>query len=362
MTEEKVSIKILGAGRVGIAVSLMLEELNARRDLGWRISLVDNNPDLGLVRDLRDVKVITDEIKSATTVICCLPVSVMRAVKPGMICANHGVNYIDITEDVDLSLMHRTYGAVAESNGSVLMPQCGLAPGIINIAAGSIYRRFADGEENGCLDLFLRVGALPLFPTNSLKYGLTWSLEGLINEYINPCDAIEGWKRVRVPALEDLEELMIAGVHLEAFSTSGGLGSLAQSLKGKVRNLNYKSVRYPGHHHLIKFMLQELALSRKKIEGLLRNTLPQVSDDVVYISVIGKGVVNGQAKHEVWSTAVTGKRGLTALQLTTALGASAMVENIHVNGFSRKGLVLQEDLDLTAVIFGSDINNQWNVF
>ena len=83
----------------------------------------------------------------------------------------------------------------------------------------------------------MRVGALPQYPSNALNYNLTWSTDGLINEYIEPCEAIVEGRLVTMPAMEEREEFSLDGVTYEAFNTSGGLGTLAKSLEGRVRTM-----------------------------------------------------------------------------------------------------------------------------
>src|SRR6202000_494118 len=98
----------------------------------------------------------------------------------------------------------------------------------------------------------MRVRALPLYPSNALNYNLTWSTDGVINEYDEPCEAIvDGELRESAP-LEELEEFSLDGIRYEAFNTSGGLGTLCETLNGQVRTLNYRTVRYPGHRNIMK--------------------------------------------------------------------------------------------------------------
>ena len=108
------------------------------------------------------------------------------------------------------------------------------------------------------------VGALPLFPSNALKYNLTWSTAGLINEYCNPCEAIYDGELREVLPLEGYEQFSLDGVTYEAFNTSGGLGTLCETLKGKVDNLSYKTIRYPGHCELVKLLVNDLRLGKRR--------------------------------------------------------------------------------------------------
>src|SRR4029079_10385069 len=140
-----------------------------------------------------------------------------------------GVNYFDLTEDVETTRRVREIAAKAR-DGQIFMPQCGLAPGFISIVANYLTKRVDPVET-----VRMRVGALPLFPTGALKYNLTWSTDGLINEYINPCEAIQDGRIVELQPLEGYEQCLLDGVRYEAFNTSGGLGTLCETLDGRVR-------------------------------------------------------------------------------------------------------------------------------
>ncbi len=110
----------------------------------------------------------------------------------------------------------------------------------------------------------MRVGALPQYPSNALNYNLTWSTDGLINEYIEPCEAIVEGRLIAVPAMEEREEFSLDGVTYEAFNTSGGLGTLAKTLEGRVRTMNYRTIRYPGHQAIIKALLNDFNLKNRR--------------------------------------------------------------------------------------------------
>src|SRR5690606_1904430 len=139
---------------------------------------------------------------------------------------NTGTHYFDLTEDVHAT---KTIMELAKDAKTAFMPQCGLAPGFIGIAARSLAARFDSVRE-----VKMRVGALPEFPTNSLKYNLTWSVDGLVNEYCHPCEAIRNGRLQLVQPMEGLEHFSLDGVEYEAFNTSGGLGTLCDTLSGKV--------------------------------------------------------------------------------------------------------------------------------
>src|SRR5690606_2973075 len=134
-----------------------------------------------------------------------------------------GAHYLDLTEDVAST---RVVKRLAQGAATASIPQCGLAPGFITIVAADLCRRFEILH-----DVRMRVGALPKYPSNALNYNLTWSTDGLINEYCEPCEAIVEGELVEVPPLEEREEFSLDGVTYEAFNTSGGLGTLCETLK-----------------------------------------------------------------------------------------------------------------------------------
>ncbi len=147
-------------------------------------------------------------------------------------------HYFDLTEDVAVTQGVRR---IARGASKAFVPQCGLAPGFISIAANELTKHFDELRS-----IKLRVGALPQHPNNVLKYSLTWSTEGLINEYGNACQSVVDGKIVDAAPLEGLEEIEIDGTLYEAFNTSGGLGSLAESHGKHCEQINYKTMRYPG--------------------------------------------------------------------------------------------------------------------
>ena len=131
----------------------------------------------------------------------------------------------------------------------------------------------------------MRVGALPVNSNNALQYALTWSTDGLINEYGNLCVAIVEGDLMWVRPLEGLEAVALDGVQYEAFNTSGGLGSLAELYQGKVRTMNYRTLRYPGHCRKIRFLMNDLRLNedRATLKTILERAILKFYHDIVLI-------------------------------------------------------------------------------
>jgi saccharopine dehydrogenase-like NADP-dependent oxidoreductase len=208
----------------------------------------------------------------------------------------------------------------------------------------------------------MRVGALPQFPTNALKYNLTWSTDGLINEYCNPCEAIHQSERREVLPLEGLEHFSLDGITYEAFNTSGGLGTLCDTLDGRVENLNYKTVRYPGHRDVIKLLVEDLRLGERRhiLKDVMETAVPMTKQDVVLIFVTVSGMREGRLTQESYAKKIynghIGETEQSAIQITTAAGICAMVDLMRAGKLPSKGFVRQEDAmlsDFLANRFGS---------
>jgi len=272
-----------------------------------------------------------------------------------------GASYFDLTEDVATT---RRVRAIAEraAAGQVFMPQCGLAPGFISIVANHLTKSFDELDT-----VRMRVGALPQFPTGALKYNLTWSTDGLINEYCNPCEAIYLCQRMEVLPLEGFENFSLDGVRYEAFNTSGGLGTLCETLDGKVRELNYKTVRYQGHRDQMMLLVNELRLNERRelLKDILERAVPVTFQDVVVTFCTVTGLRKGQLvqvsdARKVYHESIAGENW-SAIQLTTAAGICAVLD-LHVAGdLPVSGFVRQEQIDFPKFLanrFGRRYDSQ----
>jgi saccharopine dehydrogenase-like NADP-dependent oxidoreductase len=262
--------------------------------------------------------------------------------------ARAGVHYLDLTEDVAST---RRVKELAQGGESAFIPQCGLAPGFVSIVANDLARRFDTLES-----VRMRVGALPQYPSNALNYNLTWSTDGVINEYCEPCEAIVDGVLVSVPPLEEREEFSLDGITYEAFNTSGGLGTLCETFRGKVRTLNYRTIRYPGHAAIMKALLNDLGLRDRRdvLKDILENALPATLQDVVVIFVTVSGRRNGRLLQESYANKIyshmIGGMMLSAIQITTASGICAVLDLLAEGKLPTKGFVRQEDITLDAFL------------
>ncbi len=258
-----------------------------------------------------------------------------------------GASYFDLTEDVATTNLIRALAEEAQ-NGQIFMPQCGLAPGFIGILGHAMAQRFDELDT-----LKLRVGALPEFPSNPMMYNLTWSTDGLINEYCNPCEAIKEHEYARLRPLEGLETFSLNGVHYEAFNTSGGLGSLCETLQGQVRDLTYKTIRYPGHRHLMDFLLHDLRLGepgpqRQLLKQIFEHAIAVTDQDIVIVFVTATGQIDGKlvqlSEHHKIYHGTCFDPDWSAIQISTAAALCVVVDMFRQGQLPERGFVRQEDV------------------
>ena len=350
-------ITLLGAGHIGQTIARLLGHSG-----DYEVTVVDRSaaaldklggePVKTRVAETADPQALLLALQGQQAVINALPYHL--ATMAATAAREAGVHYFDLTEDVAAT---RTIKALAEGAPTAFMPQCGLAPGFIGIVAHHLAKSFDSLHE-----VKMRVGALPAFPTNSLKYNLTWSVDGLINEYCHPCEAIRGGRNIEVLALEGLEHFSLDGTEYEAFNTSGGLGTLCETLAGRVQTLDYKSVRYPGHRDLMKLLLEDLQLNQdtETLKAIMRKSIPSTMQDVVLVFVTVSGLRDGNLVQEVFARKIFADRDekapLSAIQITTAAGVCAAVDLFREGRLPQKGFVRQEQVELPAFLanrFGS---------
>lgn len=350
-------VLVAGAGKIGSLIATLLSHSG-----DYDVYLIDSKtqsfnlkeqsakqiPINVLEIDVMDSQALTALIKkhAFTALISCLPFACNMAV--ATLAKDHQLHYFDLTEDTQVSA---TIATLATNAKTAFVPQCGVAPGFISIVANDLMKTFESIES-----VFLRVGALPKHSNNALKYALTWSPDGLINEYANPCDAIINGELGKLQPLDDLESIEIDGLHYEAFNTSGGLGTLAATYKGKVNTLNYKTIRYPGHCEKMRFLMIDLGLkeSREVLKNILINALPQSAEDVVIIYVAVEGKQNGERVEKNYMKKfypkVIGGKTWSAIQTTTASSACVVIDSVLQKPSLYQGLVKQESFELNAFV------------
>ncbi len=349
-------IGIIGSGKVGATIATLLETCRFCRG----VTLADVRTDVtlrGLTKaKLRQVNVARRAelevfVRGMDAVVSAAPYFLNKSIAEA--AARTGVAYFDLTEDVDTTNFVR---ALAEKKPQVtFMPQCGLAPGAINIVGGSLAASLSSVRL-----CEMRVGALPLNASNQMKYYLSWSTAGLINEYCQVGEALHAGRRVTTMPLDGVERITIDGTEYEAFNTSGGVATMCETFAGRVQELNYKTMRYPGHRDLMKFLLQDLNLAPRQdlVTQIFDQEVPQTESDVVvfYVSVVGTEKGGGLKQRsfikKLRGGTVRGRR-LNAIQLTTAAGVVAVLE-LFARGRRGPGFVKQE-----SVVLKDFLATQW---
>lgn len=340
-------IALLGAGHIGQTIASLLAgsgdyEVKVLDHSAQALQAVSHLPVQTQVVDISRPSALAAELRGMDAVVNALPYH--QAVRVATQAQASGCHYFDLTEDVGAT---REIMRLAQGASTAFMPQCGLAPGLISMVAHHLSQGFTRLH-----DVKMRVGALPAFATNALKYNMTWSVDGLINEYCHPCEAIRDGQHTEVLPLEGLEHFSLDGTEYEAFNTSGGLGTLCETFKGRVHNLDYKTVRYPGHCYLMKVLLEELQMKNDPdtLKTILRRALPATMQDVVLVFVMVSGERDGKFQQEVFSRKIFADRtpgaALSAIQITTAAGLCAALDLFRLGRLPSSGFIRQEQVAL----------------
>ena len=343
----KKNILLVGGGKIGAKITHLLVNSDDYRvtvadHSEQALSNVASHPDVEtLLLDVANEAALREALDGKFAVLSALPFSVTRHVAKGAVAAK--VHYFDLTEDVETTDYVKT---LQESAQSVLMPQCGLAPGFIAIAGCHLAKSFDTVEE-----MKLRVGALTLNPANRLKYHLTWSTAGLIHEYLQKCDAIVDGKPCKLDPLEDYERFSLDGIDYEAFNTSGGLGTLCEQLAGRVRNLNYKTIRYAGHCEILKRLIDDMGLGESQLVEIFDNLLPLSFEDVVLVVAGVTGTKDGELRQEsdvrkIYSRVDEGGRRWSAIQITTASAICAVLDLVSEGRLPQAGFIHHDQVGL----------------
>ncbi len=336
------SIAVLGLGNVGTLAAKMLHEA------GFDVTGYDINPPreaLAFATDNIDVassSALETAFSKVDAILSCLPFNLNIPVANAAHKA--GIHYFDLTEDVPTT---DAIIKLSKTSKGLMAPQCGLAPGFIGIVGAAYIAKF-----DKCRSVKMRVGALPQNPTGLMGYAFNWSPAGVVNEYLNDCEVIEEGERKWVSAMEWREKVFIDGMELEAFTTSGGLGTMCETYLGKVDNIDYKTMRYPGHVDLMNFFFHELLMrERRELAGeILVNAKPPVEDDIVYVHVASEGEIDGRLQRREF---VRGYRPIiiagakqTAIAWTTAGSVVAIIEMVQAGTLPNNGFLKQEDVRL----------------
>ena len=335
------NILVLGLGKVGSLVGTLLSKK-------FNVCGLDQNkphynyklPFNVIKNDVGNLKTMESILKDYDAVVSALPFFLNKNI--AKLAHDLNLHYFDLTEDVETT---KYIKKLSKTGQKIMAPQCGLAPGLIGIIGNDLAIQF-----NELRDIELRVGALPRYPNGQLAYSFTWSPHGVINEYINDAEVIQNGIKKTVPSLDGFEHINIEGQEFEAFTTSGGLGTMCDTYEGKLDTLNYKTIRYPGHGKLMRFLMYELILKNDKslLEKILSNAKPPVDDDVVYVYAVVEGwkkkkISRSEFFKAYYPIEIQGKKW-RAISWTTAASVVAVIEMVASGKLPNKGFIKQEEI------------------
>lgn len=349
-------VAVLGLGGVGELAGRLLT------DSGFEVTGIDMAPRTGMpfpvtTASAAEPDSLRASLSGQDAVLSCLPYHLNEDL--ARLACELGIFYFDLTEDVPTK---EVILELAEHSERLMAPQCGLAPGFVGIVGAHLAEQFDEVRS-----IKLRVGALPQHPTGLLAYSFNWSPEGVVNEYLNDCEVIEEGRQKWVSPMEWLETVHVNGVRLEAFTTSGGLGTMCDTYAGRVENLDYKTMRYPGHASLMNFFFHELLMrdDRELAGRILKNAKPPVDEDVVHVHVSAEGLQQGRLNRREFVRSYypveIGGQTWRAIAWTTASSVCAVIEMVAGGILPDRGFLRQESVPLDA-FFATENGGRYATF
>ncbi len=330
---------VIGAGRMGRAIALDLKRS------GFGVRVVDQDPAAAdrLARDLRVEAGRGDAAKPATLAPLLAGADVAVSAVPYFLnyglareAVRAGTHFVDLGGNDAVVKRELGLDAAARRRGVCVVPDAGLAPGMVSFLAAWGVSRFTRADR-----VRIRVGGLPQRPVPPLNYQLVFSTEGLVNEYSGWCRVLKGGRLSRARALTGVEELDFPGIgRLEAFHTSGGASTLPLSYRGKVGELEYKTLRYPGHAAAVRELFARLG--REGTKRHLDRTVPREGREMVLVLVEVEGRRAG--RNAAWRLSLVdrGRAGLSSMMRTTGFSASIVAQLVARGKAKRAGALLQE--------------------
>ncbi len=263
--------------------------------------------------------------------------------KAALAAALGKVAYFDLSEDRE-SIEYCRDETKANKDWTA-MPACGLAPGFVSVLA----KHMVDNLKNP-YSVQIRVGALPPVPDNALHHRPTWSVEGLVNQYLTPGEVLWHGKIQKMDSLRNTVPDFVAGYDVEAFNTSGGIGTLHETLLGtSVQFVEYRTLRWTGHMRMMKMLIQDLGMTREELIRVLKRVQPSVNDLVLVKVTVTEAMTEIGRRSSGMSLgywqAYFPRGGESAIQRLTSAGVCGMVE-LYREGYLPKGFVKQEDIGL----------------
>ncbi|GLR17494.1 saccharopine dehydrogenase family protein [Portibacter lacus] len=375
------TIVICGAGGIGRAAALILacnsamkptiyigdiNERSLRESMNWIIE--GKTRDLSIKSFLMPLEHSNEEMDTvfseADVILDCLPGS--QAPRIAKLATDNNAHYANLTEYVKET---DDIIKLAENAEQGFLLQTGIAPGYVNVLGCALYNEFKECYGNDKLErMKMRVGALSQSANAPSYYAYTWSPIGVATEYVKDAIVVIDHQKKLIPSLTGVERIIINGETFEDSYTSGGAANLPNALATKVRNLDYKTLRFPGHYDWVKESLGKLSDSKDKslaLDEFMRANIPSVENDriVMYSYVSGydrDGVLRAIDRAYDIPPTVIGNQTLRAIQATTA---SALCEAAYYLLKNKpKGVVVQSDLDPIDFLNGPYVSGVYGKF
>jgi len=363
-------IFIAGSGGIGQAAGLILSEsyeVNAEIYLGdISQEAIDSGIKFisegcghlsklhGILMPMNDTNEALDAaLTDCDVILDCLPGS--QAPRMARLAVKHGCHYANLTEYIAET---NEIKEIAKDADTGFILQTGLAPGFINVLANQLFQDFQEVHGVDKVDhISMKVGALSAHAQAPHFYAFTWSPIGVATEYMKDAVVVEDYKTKAIPALSGNETIIIDNITYEDNYTSGGAADLPEAFEGRVRDLDYKTIRYPGHYQWVKEQIKDLTGDDKikVLEKTMLDQIPSVEEDVVivYASVKGKdshGVLRMMEKSYTVKPSMVGDKMLRAIQTTTA-GPLCEAAYLLLKG-ALKGVVLQSQIPAREFLNG----------
>jgi lysine 6-dehydrogenase len=331
-------ILVLGAGLQGAACAYDLAQNPSVTEIRLADRQLDRLPAfvaplLGarirtLTVDVRDSDAALAAMQGCVAVVSAVPYYLNAPLAAAAIEA--GAHFADLGGNIEVVWEQKKLDQAARERGVSVVPDCGLAPGLVNIIA-----ELGISQLESVDAVRLYVGGLPQHPKPPLNYQVVYSLEGVLDYYTTPSSVLRGGRRVTMPALSEVEEIEFSAPlnRLEAFHTAGGLSTMAFRYEGRVPVMEYKTLRYPGHAHIMAVLRELGFFGLDPVDVNHRPVVPRAmavalmgprllepsSPDLVVLRVVVSGKQHGSARTLAWELVdrMDEDRGITAMMRTT---------------------------------------------
>ncbi len=354
---------ILGSGKMGYALAydlirssdvekVILADANTKSLKSTTKILIDKKI-IPVALDINNEAEAIELMKFVDVVISCLPYNLNLQVSKLALLANK--HYLDLGGNEEVLKQQFALNDLAQKKNVTLIPDLGLAPGLVSLIALATANELTDLYE-----IKIRVGGIPLEPVEPLNYCKLFSLNGLINEYVEDCAVIKDGQLFKIPSLTDCESIEFPKPfsQMEAFNTAGNVNNLFNILNGKIKHLNYKTIRYPGHCNHMNLLKQLKLMSSDSVKvkkhniiprdlllTLLEDALPENQPDAVLLRINVIGVKNEKPCEIIWECIdyADEVNNISAMMRMTAYPTSAIAQMLARGDISQRGVIKQEE-------------------